>query len=169
MIIQVPKWVSNIKDNHLALFGWFCYRMSHQYGFDTQYSIHIDDVGKITNKRREGLVSWIRRCPIIDDNITLGHLYDEVVVFTIKKPDLLKSVTKPILEEPLYDYELTEERSRLVYMYILGCLNKNLIGNDDLSVVSAFRSNTFGVKPLYVNRKPQAYIKQCDRVCKEED
>mgnify|MGYP000438172853 CR=1 FL=1 len=57
--------------------------------------------------------------------------------------------------------ELKEERSKMVWMYLLGCLNANFTGDVDHTVT--WNSNTFGMKAFQLTREASGYVKIGDR------
>lgn len=175
MIIKVPYWITKIQDEEVALFSWFCDRTCRLHGYDTYYSIHVDDVVRILNKRNNGLLDWWNSLPHVTDWITMGSMYDEVFVFHMKA----KSVSErephrqaehkwALRSEQMYDYCLTRERSKLVFMYLLGCLNSNMIEEDTYSI-KQFNQNAFGIKEFKLDRIAKGYIKKKDRPCGDEE
>ena len=83
MILNVPKWSIAIKDEGAFTFAAFADRMCRVHGFDEMYTIHIDDVVRMCNKRSHGIIEWLRSIPEIADNIELGHLYEHVICFKL--------------------------------------------------------------------------------------
>tara|TARA_R110001606_G_C15075748_1_gene616614 strand:+ start:177 stop:674 length:498 start_codon:yes stop_codon:yes gene_type:complete len=160
MILKVPKWSIPIKDEGAFTFAAFADRMCRVHGFDEMYTIHIDDVVRICNKRSFGIIEWLRSIPEISDNIELGHLYEHVVCFKLKEPELIKAAHagRPRLEY-MYPRELKEDRQKFVWMYLLGSLNHNLIKEPEL----VHERNTFGIKEFFITREAQGYIKKKDR------
>lgn len=158
MILKVPHWCTTIEDEGVLLFAAFCNRICTLHGFDTQYSIHVDDVSRMCNKRTNGLEDWLRSYPEIQTNIKLGKLYDDVIIFELKSPipdediDLKRG---PKRKSKTYDIELLEQRSTYIWIYLLGCLNSNFI--EGKRNKSKYLKNTFGIKEFYVDREPMGY------------
>jgi hypothetical protein len=162
MDIKVPKWATTIKDEGVLTFVAFADRMCRLNGFDTTYTLHIDDLVRITNKRSGGLLDWLREFPEISDNMELGKLYDTVVCFSLKEPVLKqhKHAGRP-KKEYLYPIELKEDRQKFIWMYLLGCLNQNLITGEDPKDIA--KRNAFDIKEFHISREAQAYVKKADR------
>ena len=162
MDIKVPKWATTIKDEGVLTFVAFAYRMCRLNGFDTTYTLHIDDLVRITNKRSGGLLDWLREFPEVSDNIEVGKLYDTVVCFSLKEPVLKqhKHAGRP-KKEYMWPIELKEDRQKLIWMYLLGCLNQNLITGEDPKDIA--KRNAFDIKEFHISREAQAYVKKADR------
>ena len=162
MDIKVPKWATTIKDEGVLTFVAFADRMCRLNGFDTTYTLHIDDLVRMTNKRSGGLLDWLREFPEISDNIEIGKLYDTVVCFSLKEPVLKqhKHAGRP-KKEYMYPIELKQDRQRFIWMYLLGCLNQNLITGEDPKDIA--KRNAFDIKEFHISREAQAYVKKADR------
>lgn len=166
--MRVPKWVLDIKDEELAIFAWFCDRTCKIYGYDNFYTIHVEDVIKIVNKRNKGLFDWIISHKEFTDWVTLGHIYDDVFTFKVKiweRPKTNQGGRPPV--EKLYNYPLSRHRSELIYMYLLGCLNTNFI-EDDSHGIQPWKLNSFGIHEFNLDRTAIGYIKKKDRMVDEE-
>ena len=162
MEIKLPKWATTIKDEGVLTFVAFADRMCRINGFDTTYTLHVDDLVRICNKRSMGLLDWLREFPEISDNIEVGKLYDTVVCFSLKEPVLKqhKHAGRP-KKEYMYPIELKEDRQRFIWMYLLGCLNQNLITGEDPKDIA--KRNAFDIKEFHISREAQAYVKKADR------
>ena len=162
MEIKVPKWATTIKDEGVLTFVAFADRMCRLNGFDTTYTLHIDDLVRMTNKRSGGLLDWLREFPEVSDNIEVGKLYDTVVCFSLKEPVLKqhKHAGRP-KKEYMWPIELKEDRQKLIWMYLLGCLNQNLITGEDPKDIA--KRNAFDIKEFHISREAQAYVKKADR------
>ena len=161
MTIKVPHWVSKIEDDHLRVFFWFCDRMARQHGWDDTYTIHIDDVVRICDKRNNGLVDWLHTQIADTKRITIGHIYDEVVCFSLPEPKFTREVGQRgrTRVEQFYDVELEDQRARYVYIYLLGCLNQNLLEVNSRSI-DRYNTNAWGLKEFHLGREIQGYIKK---------
>ena len=166
MKIHVPQWITQVKDDHFKVFLWFCERISRQDGYDTYYHIHTDDVVRICNKRNKGLFDWLTEQGKDLDHIKFGQPYDEKIMFSIKSKPKLKKPGRPH-NEKLIVSEIEDQRAQLVYIYLLGCLNNNLLeGSEEMS---RFSTNAFGQKEFYITREAHGYIKKKDRICEDEE
>jgi hypothetical protein len=162
MDIKVPKWATTIEDEGVLTFAVFADRMCRINGFDTTYTLHVDDLVRICNKRSMGLLDWLREFPEISDNIEVGKLYDSVVCFSLKEPVIKqhKHAGRP-KKEYMYPIELKEDRQKFIWMYLLGCLNQNLITGEDPKDIA--KRNAFDIKEFHISREAQAYVKKADR------
>ena len=162
MEIKVPKWATTIKDEGVLTFVAFADRMCRLNGFDTTYTLHIDDLVRMCNKRSGGLLDWLREFPEISDNIEIGKLYDTVICFSLKEPVLKqhKHAGRP-KKEYMYPIELKEDRQKFIWMYLLGALNQNLITGEDPKDIA--KRNAFDIKEFHISREAQAYVKKADR------
>ena len=167
MIIKIPMWAKSIKDDGVACFLAFAQRMCELHGYDTPYFMHKDDVTRIINKRADGLEDWLRRFNCIDDNMKIGKVLDHVVVFSMPAPNRISTLGTPYRHTKQADYKLTDERQKLVWMYLLGCLNVNLIAPEDYEYTDDthkyVHKNTPNIKEFNITREAASYIKKADR------
>jgi hypothetical protein len=166
--IKIPKWADKYKDEGLLTFLAFVWRITDTYGEEDWYTINVDDLTRICNKRADGLVEWLRSHTLIHDNLELGQPLDGVVIFKWR-------VQQPRVGTHGRNYyrmgsttaKLTDTRQQMVWMYLLGCFNTNLI-TEDKHNVPFHACNSFGVKWFQLTREASKYIKKKDR-CVEED
>jgi len=160
MEIKVPDWAIGIEDEGINTFIAFCYRVCEIHGFDTQYYISRDDVSKMCNRVPQGIIEWLRSVPQIEDNMQVGDLLDATIVFEFDKPQGYRRKKNIKLGNGIH-VELKEERSKMVWMYLLGCLNSNFIVGEDHN--SSWTTNTFGMKIFQLSREASSYVKVKDR------
>ena len=160
MEIKLPTFAIGIEDEGINCFVAFCYRVAELHGFDTQYYISKDDVSKMCNRVPQGIVEWLRAVPQIEDNMQVGEILDTTIVFQLGKPQGYRRV-KCISNGNGILVELKEERSKLVWMYLLGCLNANFTGEVDHAVT--WNSNAFGMRAFQLTREASGYVKIGDR------
>ena len=158
MEIKLPHWAIGIEDDGVNTFIAFCYRVCELHGYDTQYYISRDDVSRMCNKVPQGLIEWLRSYPQIEDNVLLGDLLDSTIVFQI---DTKKQAARRNGSKDLIEVTLKEERAQMVWMYLLGCLNTNFIGENKNTKI--YKGNTFGMKQFNLTREAAGYIKVKDR------
>lgn len=166
MTITVPKWVTEIEDDHLKVFFWFCDRMARQHGWDHMYTLHIDDAVRICNKRNNGLIDWLHAQTAHTKRITIGHMYDKVICFSLPEPETTRSRRGRPRAEKFYEVELEDQRARYVYIYLLGCLNQNLL-EDNSHSIDKYNTNAWGLKEFHLGREIQGYIKKT-KPCEDE-
>lgn len=174
MKIIVPQWAAGIEDDGILLFVAFAHRVCELYGFNTEYHMAMSDLAKMTNKPHQGVCEWLRECPQIFDNMEIGNLLDGVAAFEISKPvnghigrarkvgSIPKTRIRAKEKDRFTTIELKEERSRLIWIYILGCFNHNLIAPDDYEWPIA--KNSVTVSEFLINRAVIGYVKQKDRL-----
>ena len=172
MTIKIPVWAKGITDEGVVTFVAFAMRMCELHGYDNSYFMHKDDACRIINKRAEGLEPWLRKFACIEANMNIGTVLDHVMLFSIPQPELLNPVGGKIRGLRV-DYELTDPRQKMVWMYLLGCLNINLIAPDDYvhtnDAKKYVHKNSYNVKEFNITREAAGYIKKQDRECEEEN
>ena len=163
MNVKVPHWITKLEDEELQLFAWFCDRTARLHGYEYYYTIHIEDVVKILNKRNNGLLDWVLTHDKFTEWIQLGHIYDTVMTFKVKKAVVEKEVRpgRPRGEKQ-FNIELTRYRTQMMYMYLLGCLNTNMIEEDSHNI-QPWKLNAFGIYEFNLDRTAIGYIKKADR------
>ncbi|CAB4154516.1 hypothetical protein UFOVP643_8 [uncultured Caudovirales phage] len=161
MTIKVPTWSVGIEDQGVNVFVAFASRVCDIYGYDTQYYISTDDIARMTNKIPQGIVEWLRSFPQIEDNMLIGDLLDATLIFQISSPKGFKRRANHRVGSTGIDIQLTDERYQMAWMYLLGCLNHNII-SENLSKSGA-NNNTFGMHTFKITREAAAYIKVKDR------
>ena len=165
MTIHAPYWITKFKDDHFKVFLWFCHRMASQHGFHTWYGIHTDDVVRMCNKRNKGLIEWLREMTKGTDRIEFGQTHDREIIFLVHDIKREKKPGRPHPEK-VFPTKINDLRAQFVHMYVLGCLNNNLLGDNTFDM-SRFQTNAFGVKEFLITREAQGYIKKADRQCEE--
>jgi hypothetical protein len=163
MEIKLPHWAIGIEDDGVNTFIAFCYRVCELHGYDTQYYISRDDVSRMCNKVPQGLIEWLRSYPQIEDNVLLGDLLDSTIVFQI---DTKKRAARRYGDKDVIEVTLKEERAQMVWMYLLGCLNTNFIGENKKTKI--YKGNTFGMKQFNLTREAAEYIKVKERKAMRE-
>jgi hypothetical protein len=165
MKINLPTWAEGIEDEGIAIFVAFCSRVCDLYGYDTQYYISKDDVGRMTNKIQNSIVEWLRRSPQINDNILLGDILDTTIVFTIKTKDHRRKAGRPAgyrkRQRNAIKFELESHRSQLTWIYLLGCLNHNIVSDEPIN--NKGLDNTYGIKEFNITREAAKYIANPNR------
>ena len=169
MTIKVPAWSVGIEDQGLNVFIAFASRVCEIYGYDTQYYISRDDVARMTNKIPVGIVDWLRMQPQIEDNMIIGDLLDETIIFQINSPKHFKRRLNHKVGSKGIDVELTDVRYQMAWIYLLGCLNNNIIAdNMEISKRCKSTNNTFGMQTFKITREAGAYIKVSERQAMRE-
>ena len=168
MEIRIPEWAHTIKDEGALTFLAFVHRITDIYGEDDYYSINIEDLIKMCNKRGNGLVGWLRRFRGVDENIEFGEPFEGIVIFKYKRPQArAATMGRTAAKQAYIVYELQDTRQQMVWIYLLGCFNNNIITKDDNNVPH-WQNNTAGIKWFHLTREASHYIKKADR-CEEEN
>jgi hypothetical protein len=167
MKIHVPHWIAEIKDIDIALFAWFCHRISRHHGWGVTYTIHKDDVGRICNKRADGLRDFINKQPTFAKHVEVGELLDTVMIFSMQEPKGTSMRKGRPYGDDAAEMELKTERQKMIYIYLLGCLNSNLLVEDSYNL-TGWHCNAHSIKEFRIDREAQHYIKKRDRQCEDE-
>jgi hypothetical protein len=160
-------WAKNIEDEGAAVFIAFASRIASQYGYDIQYYISMDDVGRMSNRVANGLVEWLRSHQCIKENMRVGKLLDDVVAFSLSAPG--KSITQADLRKrqravEQFSFELTEDRQKLIWAYLLGCLHKDLVTDQPVNFDQhGATKNSHGIKEFQLTREYKEYVPRVKR------
>jgi hypothetical protein len=154
MKIRAPYFAEEWQDEGILTFAAFALRVCEQYGYEQWYTMAAEDLSAIVNKRQSGLVDWLKLKGI--GPIELGEPYNHTVMFKLPQP------TNGTTERRISNIELTDLRQQKVWMYILGCLNHNLL-SDKTPNTNAYRPNTWNISEFKITRHAEGYIKKSDR------
>ncbi len=156
MRVQIPYWARDIKDEAILLLIAFGHRITMKYGHDTWYTLHKEDAGIICNKRADGLVNWLNA----QDTglMEFGEPYNHTLIF--RMPYLPKSGGRG---KNMMDIEFSEERERLIWMYILGCINHNILQDGVAETNGRYRRNTHQITEFAISRVAEGYVRKKDR------
>jgi len=158
MTVEVPLFAEGLKDEGILTLIAFCTRIAERYGYEETYSIHLDDVSRICNKRRLGLEDYLWDNPTFSEYIAIGKPFDDVIVFKWKqKPERMQNRPRT----KLVKVDLVEHRQQLVWAYLLGNLNSNMLEEEGRA---DWLLNSYGQKSFsYYGQKAKGYIKKSDR------
>ena len=158
MKIDVPSWTKDIEDEGVLLFIAFADRLASMNGYDVRYTMEVSDVTRMCNKRSHGLEGWLRSYDVIYSNMRIGRPFPNVFSFEFRKKHYYAhkggeyKPTKP----SRIKYNIKSDRAKLVWMYLLGCLNNNLIGTTENP--SVYLGNTFGYSTFNITREAGDYM-----------
>ena len=155
MTVRIPHFAEDWKDEGILTFAGFCLRVCEQYGYGKWYTMSGEDAAVICNKRQSGLIEWLREKDI--GPIELGQPYTHTIMFRLPKPPTKRAVKK------IANVELTDLRQQKVWLYILGCLNHNLMSDEVVEVPTSYRPNTWQIAEFKIDRYAEGYIKISDR------
>ncbi len=161
MRVQIPYWARDVKDEAILLLIAFGHRITMKYGHDTWYTLHKEDAGIICNKRADGLVNWLQE----QDTglMEFGEPYNHTMIF--RMPYIPKSGGRG---KNMMDIEFSQERERLIWMYILGCINHNILQDSIAETKGRYRRNTHQITEFAISRVAEGYIRKKDRDAKKE-
>ena len=154
MEVRIPEYAKDYHEEGIVTFIAFAMRVSERYGFDTWYTISKEDLAVICNKRQAGIIEWLRDIGV--GPIELGDILEHTCMFRMPRPKTgghTKSHAK---------YELKDQRQQLVWMYLVGVFNHNLL-TDKPYTGTTYRPNSWHIPELHVNREALGYIKIADR------
>ena len=166
--VKVPIWSEDIEDEGVITFLAFATRVAETNGYEHQYSMSTEDLIRMCNKRGNGIVGWLRSYDEIYDNIRLGEPFNDMVTFQFRKEQpKCGRYGRNANQVSLIERPLTIQRQQMVWMYLLGCFNNNLIGTPGNEHVGL--DNSFGVRAFYITREAgdyfgAGYIKKKDRM-----
>ena len=154
MEVRIPEYAKDYHEEGIVTFIAFAMRVSERYGFDTWYTISKEDLSVICNKRHSGLIEWLRDIGVVP--IELGDILEHTCMFrmpSLKGGGRVKSHAT---------YELKDQRQQLVWMYLVGVFNHNLL-TDKPYTGTTYRPNSWHIPELKVTREALGYIKKEDR------
>lgn len=118
--VKVPYWAKDIKDEGLLTFIALNDRINRRYGFDQWYNFYVNDVHKIIGNNTK----LQRRLEPYYEDIRVAHPFSKEV--QVKVPHVRK--------HDLVSVPITSHRQQLVWVYLLGCLNNNLLDEEHYGV-----------------------------------
>jgi len=154
MKVRIPQWASDYKDEGIITFIAFAMRVSERYGFDEWYSVNKEDLSIICNKRQSGLIEWLREVGVGD--IEVGDILEHTCMF---KMPMIERCRRTKTHNT---YELKDPRQKMVWMYLLGAFNYNMLTNKPQTSV-AYRPNSWHIPELKITREALKYIKISDK------
>jgi hypothetical protein len=134
MQIEIPYLAKEVKDEGVLILLGLFKQINLQYGHGTEYHFHARDIRTILRSNKK-LHYALAHEPIFTKLIKIGQYSEDewslqyYPTKIIRKRLGIPSVKKsPTITKRFYA-ELTEEKSKLTWVYLLGCLNRNLITN----------------------------------------
>ena len=162
MDIKIPSGFDHIKDEGILMFLAFAQRVCERYGYDDWYTLSKEDCAVICNKNGVGLVKWLLRHDL--EGFEVGDPYSHTMMFKLRNPNKLGRSAQQIDW-----FTPTEERSKLVWMYIIGCVNHNLLTDEMVTPHSESfykrrrHANCRNIEEFKITREALHYVKQRDR------
>lgn len=155
MQITIPDFGKDIEDEGLLIFLAFVFKVTSKYGHEHWYTNAQEDIGCMSNKTSLNLAEWLRSCPAINDNMQIGDPYSHIIAWKLKKR---------VYKNGTCQVELSSERAKLIWIYLLGCMNNNLLTDEmHKETIGHNRPNTMYVTEFRITREAMGYIKVKDR------
>jgi len=167
MDIKIPSGFDHIEDEGILTFLAFAQRVCERYGFDDWYTLSKEDCAVICNKNGVGLVPWLLRHNL--EGFEVGDPYSHTMMFRLRDPNKLSRRQKQIAW-----FKPKDERTKLVWMYIIGCVNHNLLTDDlaahhDDSFYKRRRhANCRNIEEFKITREAEFYMKNLKQKRKRE-
>ena len=154
MKIRVPYFAQEWRDEGILTFAAFALRVCERYGYDEWYTLHAEDLSVMCNKRRSGIVPWLRQVGVGD--IQLGEPFEHTLMFKLPQPTKVRS------DRRISYVDIKSERQQQIWMYTMGCLNHNLM-TDKPVTTNTYRPNSYHITEFKITREAIDYIKIADR------
>lgn len=162
MDIKIPSGFDHIKDEGILMLLAFAQRVSERYGFDDWYTLSKEDCATICNKNGVGLVPWLHSFNL--EGFEVGDPYSHTMMFKLRNPNLL-----PRRDKQITWFKPTDERGKLIWMYIIGCVNHNLLvdempaQHDDSFYKRRRHANCRNIEEFKITREALHYVKKKER------
>lgn len=155
MKIKLPGWAEHIEDEGVLTFLAFAKRMAEQHGWEEWYNMHETDAGRICNKRIHGLIPWLQSYDEIHKYMEIGQPLSGSFIFRFRSNQpKCGTVGIALLTNSFHWTKLKTTRAQLLWSYLLGCTNNNLIGENNIK--PGFE-NTYGVSVFKLDRQAGDY------------
>ena len=166
MDIKIPSGFDHIKDEGILMFLGFIQRVSERYGYNEWYTLSKEDCAIICNKNGVALIKWLHRHDL--PGLEIGDPYSHTMMFRLRDPRFLPNAGKGT---KVTWFKPTDERGRLVWMYIIGCLNHNLLIDEMIDPQNEYHrrnNNCRNVEEFKITREAEYYMKNKKQKDKRE-
>jgi hypothetical protein len=123
--VAIPWWAADEQDQDYILFLAFIYKLGIAYGFRQIFTVYDSDVRMILGK-----TAMVPRLEIPKKSwskyVQVGQAYDDRSAYKLKLVDPERQDSKRS-----YTAELTDPRCQLIWVYLLGAFNNNLVERQD--------------------------------------
>ena len=120
--VIIPTWAKDIEDQNFICFIAFLYRINIHYGYDT-YGMVKSDINTILATKIEVEKYIFSNWPIAKNWLTIQNTAYSMVNITLKEQ--FREIKAGI--NATSRYELTDQRALLIWVYLLGAFNRNLL------------------------------------------
>jgi len=119
--VDVPWWAADEQDQEYILFLAFLYKLGVAYGFRKIFTIYDSDVRLMLG------VTGLHPDLMLEEKeysryLQIGNAYDDRCVYKMKLVDPERQDSRRS-----HTTELTDPRCQLIWLYLLGAFNNNLV------------------------------------------
>ena len=122
--VKIPWWAKDEQDQNIILFLATLYKLSTVYGFKHFYRLYNTDVRTILG------IENTDPNTVFKQKYWYKYLNIANTGYNSAAYRLEKIRHNPNAKETFVRVNLTDERCRLVYIYLMGCFNNNLVEPD---------------------------------------
>lgn len=137
MQIEIPYLAREVEDEATLVFLAFFKQLNLIYGYNEMYTLHARDVHIILRSSKEPYHYFKQHAPIVNKLITIGLLPGDRHSFQFKnRTELERFLGNDGLEKyerisRRHIVDIKDEKLKQIWMYLMGCLNRNLITKKD--------------------------------------
>lgn len=119
--VKVPWWAEKEDDQNAILFLAFLYKLSTVYGFKHFYRLYNTDVRTILG------ITGIEPVNYLNQKYWYKYLNVANTGYNNAAYRLEKIRHNPNSKDTFVRVDLKDERCKMVYIYLMGCFNNNLV------------------------------------------
>lgn len=125
-VVDIPWWAEDEQDQDLILFLAYLYKLGKVYGQKNTFRLYNTDVRTILGITHDRLDTYLEQYEW-SKYLLMSEMQDNALGYQNTKPrnrhrtENVSCVSK----------ELTDTRCVLIWVYILGCFNNNLVEGED--------------------------------------
>ena len=122
--VKIPWWAEKEQDQNVILFLAFLYKLGNVYGYRNHFKLYNTDVRTILG------ITGVEPSNYLSERPWYKYLSVANTGYDSDAYRLEKIRTNPNSKDTFVKVNLTDERCRLVYIYLMGCFNNNLVEPD---------------------------------------
>lgn len=123
--VRIPYWAEDEEDQDYILFIAFLYKLNQIYGYKHTYRIESHDIRTILGVYMDNPEKHIKLKPWAK-HITISNLGTDALGYSLNNLRLPKALKTDGKSSTISKY-LTDQRCIMVWIYLLGAFNNNLI------------------------------------------
>lgn len=123
--VKIPWWAQKEEDQNVILFLAFLYKLSGVYSFRNHYKLYNTDVRTILG------ITGVEPSNYLKQKAWYKYLSVANTGYDSDAYRLEKIRFNPNSKDTFVRVNLTDERCRMVYIYLMGCFNNNLVEPDN--------------------------------------